>query len=252
MNTCPVILQIALLSAIGAVILSAMGRHPGLTGKLLFLASVCVTFHILRRVVFHWPYTPLYMGSEQVAALAGLGYSAHALSTKSPVRASAFFVSVSICLLILAVLFFPKDYYLPNPRADIAWAHAFLWSDALARAIFIIAGGKALDLHFQNPNSRAGHLHTPSISIGIAVMALSMSFGIGWSAGTLGVPVTFHDHQEMLGFILIWFYWMFVVHLATTKTRPLYLTVSKIVGSLLVLTVTIYQNLGIWRLPCLN
>ncbi len=237
-------LQLSAILSAGSAAVSIRSKFSWCGPLLLAGSSFWAGIPLFTRTCLYLPFAIMHMGGLQTAVLAGLLPASFLIMGKRPLNYQIFFISLCVCILELEAIFFPTDYYLPNIMTASSWAHIFSWGYAAARAFFMAAAAlAAARLCCPDNNNKGTDIPT---ALGLASMCISMAAGLLWSVKCLGVALDFHQ-DETIGFMLIWFYWLFTCHygLASRSDRGYQAIASG--GGIVVLMVTALSSMGIWR-----
>jgi hypothetical protein len=207
------------------------------------------------RYIPAWPMMPMYLSPALLPVFLGFfhllpvgGRGTGAVARKA---------ILAMCSAIsMAVVFFPKDFYLPFIKSQTLAAHFFLLFGTLGKGCFLAGSAWAMeDLLAKNRN---GDANRPSSAAGrsfhwnawgFCLWTLSMFSGEIWSYLGWGTPVVWDD-PAITGVMATWFFYICLLHLHLTGTwsvrsRSTYAAI----GALAIAVLNIYPDLGPFRWP---
>lgn len=209
----------------------------------LFSAAVagtlCAFLLCAYRYLQAWPLMPMHWTSG------GLLFPLALLALPQVKAGGGRVLLVLLVLIAAANLFFPRDYYLPFLRSYSLWAHAFLLSGTVARALLISAAARSFSLLLGREWD--GGRSFNSAAAGYVLLTVSMFCGEIWSYLGWGTPVVWHD-AAIAPAIALWFYWSCFLHLHYLPgLNPRLQAIAIAVGGVLTLVATVQPDLGPFR-----
>jgi ABC-type transport system involved in cytochrome c biogenesis permease subunit len=211
------------------------------------------------RYYFSWPMMPMYQAPFFLPFVIGI-FSFKTIWHK---QAGWRLLVSAICILSLAAVFFPNDFYLPFLKSKTSFSHLYLLFGVVGKACFLIAGIKAMvylinyysdkqsfDRKIQHPFSLKEDDRTAGwIIMGFVFWTLSMFAGAIWSYLGWGCPVVWDD-PSITATMATWFFYICFLHLHLTRFRSLpMLNWCALTGALLVLILNCGHEIGPFRLP---
>ena len=223
----------------------------------LFLLAIGLAANLsacLGKYYHAWPMLPLNTGMY----LLPLCLSVILFLTKLKNEQWSAMLPVLICLMSLAALFFPKDYYLPFIMSKTIFSYIFFISGVVGRSFFFIASLKALQaLIFDNKKTKGDSPGRDTgmvewIVWGFVFWTISMFAGGIWSYLGWGSPVVWED-PAITTTMATWFYYICFLHLYLRRVWNLNKRlVFAAVGGILVFILNCYPEMGIFRMPDLK
>ena len=233
---------------------------------LLFIGLFANLLSITGRYYFSWPLMPMY----QVPFFLPLVIGVLLFKTIWHKQAGCMLLVCALCLLSMAAVFFPNDFYLPFLESRTFFSHLFFLAGIVGQACFIIAGAHAL-VHIRlcrtnSGNGQAQKLEKSKNRVfpgnrirtsrwvvwGFAFWTISMFSGEIWSYLGWGSPVVWDD-AAILTAMATWFYYTCFLHLHLQKMwnsqRQAY---AAVFGAVLTLIFNFYPDLGKFKFPDLN
>lgn len=210
----------AALAALGAaLILTGIRPHSRALPWCAGAGTVALFFAVLYRYLGAWPMLPMHLAPTLSAALLALfvlvrlccgrhretgGLELHRLRT----------ALVLLLCCLTAMLFFPRDFYLPFPRTDSPFAHLMLLSGACGRVCFVLGTAWSLAFFRATEEERVLCLKRALVWMawGFACWTLAMFSGELWSYLGWGTAVVWDDPALLL-MMAAWFLAIFVLHL---------------------------------------
>jgi hypothetical protein len=200
-----------------------------------------------------WPMLPLYQGPFFLSFAMGVVSLRHLLKTGSEgLPRIGLIAAISV-----AVLFFPKDYYLPFFKSNTAFSHFFFLFGVAAKACFLIASVEAgmLFLHRRREKELPWNRYAAVggwITWGFAFLTLSMFAGEMWAYLGWGCPIVWEDSSIAVAMASWCFYTCFLhLHLSRRWTISGRLGFAA-AGGPLMLFFTFYTELGPFQWPHLR
>ncbi len=201
-----------------------------------------------------WPMLPLYTGMYLLPLCIGVIL----FLTKLKSEQWSFMLHLLICLLSLAALFFPKDYYLPFIMSKTIFSYIFCVSGVIGRSLFFIAAIKAFQLLISaNKQTKGNDLERYAGTVkwiiwGFVFWTISMFAGGIWSYLGWGSPVVWED-PAITTTMATWFYYTCFLHLYLRRVWNLNKRlIFAGVGGILVFILNCYPEMGIFRIPDLK
>ncbi len=221
--------------------------------SLIFLMCA-VTPHTLSSFCCYtasWPLMPMYQGplfTSCVMAWIALFKYRHSFAEYRLILYGTIF-------LLCCFYFFPKDYYLPFLHSRTIFAHLFLASGAIAKALFFVGSIDAFLflIHDGNKESDSRHRSFANIIIaGFALWTISVFSGEIWAYLGWGFPIVWDD-PTVVGMIAVWFYYACFLHLYLTKLWTVRKRASMaILGSVIAFVFTCVPELGPFQMTGLT
>jgi hypothetical protein len=207
------------------------------------------------RYIPAWPMLPMHLGPVLLPAFLGLMYLLQGAGRKNsgPARKSLLAMGA---VAAMAVVLFPKDFYLPFIKSQTLAAHFFLLFGTLGKACFLAGSAWALEdllgkKHSGDTNrqtSAAGRSFHFS-AWGFCFWTLSMFSGELWSYLGWGTPIVWDD-PAITGVMATWFFYICLLHLHLTGTWSLRSrSAYAAIGALVIAVLNIYPDLGPFRWP---
>ena len=246
-------LKMTELVGLAAGVTLAWMRLSRPAAMLLFFAASASSFtEVAKSFIAHWPYVPMYQGINQIEALLAFSLFLLSISPRYYKGQSFIFTGLTACVLSLASLLFPKDYYLPNINTGSLWAHVFSWSNSMGRAALIWGAAGAAEAWSRRKaaanNQATPWFMWPAIALSIAFTSLALLSGAVWSLSTIGAPVSFHD-PSAIGLLLVWVYLLLISHIRPSGwKRDIRLGIIAL-GGVIAVAVTLYSDMGVWKAP---
>lgn len=240
----------AFAAFLGALLCSFCSRWtPHKIFRILGLG--CLGLVVFHRYFEAWPMLPMYLGVLLLAFCIELlrFFLVRERQLSSP-RFSQLLLDGILVLLCGVSLFFAKDFYLPFIRSQTSFAHLFLITGALGKALLILTAIRSIDGSMQKGETKTGQglaQILPLAAWGYGLLTISMFCGEVWSFLGWGMPVVWHDPAIAIAMTL-WFYWSCVLHLHylsgfSSKLRIIFTAV----GGALILFLGSYPELGPWE-----
>ncbi len=217
----------------------------------LFFLICAVTPHTLSSFCCYtasWPLIPIYRGplfTSCVVAWMALERYRYSYVEYRLILYSATF-------LFCCFYFFPKDYYLPFLHSKTIFAHLFLVSGVVAKALFFVGSIDAFLFLFHDGNKENDleyRSFATTVIIGFALWTVSMFSGEIWSYLGWGFPIVWDD-PAVVGMIVVWFYYACFLHLYLTKLWTVKKRASMVIlGAVITFVFSYMPELGPFRLP---
>lgn len=235
-----------------AFLASAIRRNH-IAALVAVLALGFCGYNLGMRVYRSWPMLPMYLGLVgQMFCLTAIWLGQHVLAKPKNLRRKSLLLLGLILILNCLVVLFPKDFYLPFVRSTTIWAHLFLWTGFIAKAMLFMASLMALDhllIRQKNSAPRSLSQATGWSMLGFVFLTLSMFCGEIWSYSGWGTPVVWHD-PAIMTVMSLWFYWTGILHMQYSGTwSPTSRAWLMMIGGLLLLSLGSHPDLGPLRLP---
>lgn len=255
--------QIAFLCAglgyLAALSASFLPRRWALLSSVLLIPAVgCNLVAVGLRYFQAWPMLPMHLGAMALPLCLGLlaMFSGHGSIPGWPVaRRISLAATVS---LVIAALFFPKDFYLPFLKSKTLLAHAFLWFSLFAKGCCALSAAWAL-CAWPFGNAQAEGVR-PAVALqrslrwaalGFGLWTVSMFCGELWCYLGWGTPVVWEDPALTLT-MAGWFFYACVLHLHLARVWNLQARAVFVgLGGLLMLALSCLPDFGPFRLPVL-
>lgn len=220
------------------------GNRPKLSSFCITAGLAASLYAFLLRYFHAFPMIPMYVGLHGTTCIL-LFIWLFLLPGLLPKSLEKRILLVIIILFSIALLFFPKDFYLPLLRSITIWSHIFLFTGIVAKGFLLTAA--VLGIGVLIGNSQDGMAAPTRWGIwGVVFLSISMFSGECWSYLGWGTPVVWHD-PAITFTIALWFYWIAFLHLHHSgrwklRSRALFL----VIGGILVLF-SCWPDLGPFR-----
>ena len=266
MNT--IIILSSFIAFLGAFIaaLSIRPRRIFLAVSLFFtvVGLTCSAVVFVNRYLEALPMMPMHLGINGIICILALTWCLSVFfrlffskeergESRHNERMESVCILLCLSVLSLAIVFFPKDFYLPFPRSLSIWAHIFLVFGIIAKGLLLYGGILPLAslLCAEDRQQRLNDsIARPMKYIiwGYGFLALSMFSGEIWSYLGWGTPVVWHD-AAITTIIALWFYWTCFLHLHymkrwTARKRMIFMVIC----GLLVLILGAHPDMGPFRM----
>ena len=248
--------QLAALSYLGAFVLLLLPSKRQLCIRFVLLFAVLANLvTVVVRYIQSWPMLPMHLSPVGISLCAGALILWFSWKTAPEDRVVHRIILGVLFLLMLATIFYPKDFYLPFLKSKTLLSHCFLWFSIFAKSCCLMSAAWALVAW--PLQSKGGHGLRPSIALqhslrwaalGFCLWTLSMFCGELWCYLGWGTPVVWEDPALTLT-MAGWFFYACVLHLHLTKAWNQTARAAFIgCGGLLVLGISCLPDFGPFRL----
>jgi hypothetical protein len=245
--------------SLAAALLKTEGRRP--FTRWLYPALMANAVAVALRYWQAWPMMPMYLGPVALPLCLGCFY----LLIRKSDRGAALtrrIVLAQALVISLAVVLFPKDYYLPFVKSQTVWAHLFLLFSIAGKGALLVGAAWAMaglgnrrpkkspGPETEPPMADAEHRQTFRWTVwGFAFWTLAMFTGEIWFYLGWGTPVVWED-PAITTTMATWFFYICWLHLHlagswTVRRRGIYAAT----GALVIFVLNCIPELGPFRSP---
>ena len=244
----------ALCASVAALIL--LGIRPGHRALpwLMGIGPAAGVLAATHRYLGAWPMLPMHLAPTLSATLLSLALLIRLVRFRrqEPTLPELRVCRAALALLVgclAAILFFPRDFYLPFPRTDSPFAHLMLWAGACGRVSFVFGTAWSLVFFRADEAQRGPCLKRALVWMiwGFALWTMAMFSGELWSYLGWGTAVVWEDPALLL-MMAAWFLAIAVLHLHFSRALGMRLRAACAAGcGLGVLVLGLLADFGPFR-----